>query len=132
MKKTFRYKKQTFRFHRWNRANYSAFMSIGKQITIGRVNTEVADGLLRDQHIKEIFTSEFMNGSSDDDDSSGGDENILTLLEQTILCPTQLTTEACPASCKSSYFVNSNPIFWWPQSIGFFIFKSYEKNQLAL
>lgn len=132
MKKTFRYKKQTFRFHRWNRANYSAFMSIGKQITIGRVNTEVADSLLRDQHIKEIFTSEFMNGSSDDDDSSGGDENILALLEQTLLCSTQTTTEVCPASCSVSYYVNPNPIRWWPQSIGFFIFKSYEKNQFAV
>lgn len=107
MKKHLSYTQNTFRFHRWNHAAYSAFMSLGKQITIGRLNTEIVDGLMRKKHLRKLLLTSFVTtllaelDFSDDD----GDENPIERLQQLLLCPT-LTADVYPALQESILFKN--------------------------
>ena len=82
MKRIYSYTKQTFRFRRWNRAGYSAFMSIGKQVSIGHLHTDVADGLLRDKHLSLNLLPAFLAKSEGDLDSESSSDDGDSLIQQ--------------------------------------------------
>ena len=97
MNKSYICYKPTFRFHRWNHKSYSAFASLGKQITIGRLTTDVTDGLLRDQHIRVLALAPLV--LYDTDDAPPPDiwnDIVLNQLEETIVTESQSST-AYPA-----------------------------------
>lgn len=98
MKQTGLCLKKTFRFHRWNRAAYSSFMSLGKQISIGRLQVAVSDGLIRDQHIKNLTLAPIR--SSVCEDSSGEDDDGLPPILSDLLLTTAIVSqdEVHPAS----------------------------------
>ncbi|MBO4777647.1 MAG: hypothetical protein J5588_04060 [Bacteroidales bacterium] len=128
MKKHLSYTQNTFRFHRWNHAAYSAFMSLGKQITIGRLNTEIVDGLMRNKHLRKLLLTSFVTtllaelDFSDDD----GDENPIERLQQLLLCPT-LTADVYPALQESILFKNIS-YFLHNEENRIFILCYYEEN----
>ncbi|MBR4690142.1 MAG: hypothetical protein IKO90_06730 [Bacteroidales bacterium] len=124
MKKVFSYSVRTFRFKRWNRKGYSAFMSFGKQISIGRLHAEVANGLLRNKHLRcLLLTNEIskffsLNLESDDDSDGGGLPDLLERLLENIVKPAGVY----PAGNILFSELTVNPIFFIMKSIGFFIF----------
>jgi len=128
VKKTHTYNKNTFRFHRWNHAAYSAFMSLGKQITIGRLNTEIVDGLMRNKHLRKLLLTSFITtllaelDFSDED----GDESPIERLQQLLLCPT-LTADVYPALQESILFKNIS-YFLHNEENRIFILCYYEEN----
>ena len=128
VKKTHTYNKNTFRFHRWNHAAYSAFMSLGKQITIGRLNTKVVDGLMRNKHLRKLLLTSFITtqrAESDfsDDDS---DESPIEQLQQLFIAST-ITADVYPAS-QESFLCNNISYFLHNEGNRIFIFYYYEKN----
>lgn len=101
MKHIYKYQKKSFCFRRWNRAGYSAFMSIGKQITIGHVASIISDGLLRDAHLRSLILAPIL--SSDEDDESPNediDDGLTNLFEQVVVCPVS-QVEVVPARCRN-------------------------------
>ena len=124
VKKVFSYSVRTFRFKRWNRKGYSAFMSFGKQISIGRLHAEVADGLLRSKHLRcLLLTNELskffsLNFESDDDSDDGGLADLLERLLENTVKPAGVY----PAGNILFNVLMVNPIFFITKSIGFFIF----------
>jgi hypothetical protein len=128
MKKHLSYTQNTFRFHRWNHAAYSAFMSLGKQITIGRLNTEIVDGLMRNKHLRKLLLTSFVTTQLAELDFSDGDgdENPIERLQQLLLCPT-LTTDVYPALQESILFKNIS-YFLHNEENRIFILCYYEEN----
>ena len=101
-------------------------MSLGKQITIGRLNTEIVDGLMRNKHLRKLLLTSFITtllaelDFSDDDD----DESPIERLQQLLLCPT-LTADVYPALQESILFKN---IFYFLHNEENRIFICYKKN----
>lgn len=126
MKQTGLCLKKTFRFHRWNRAAYSSFMSLGKQISIGRLQVAVSDGLIRDQHIKNLTLAPIR--SSVCEDTSGDDDDGLPPMLSDLLHTTTLVSqdEVHPAS-SSVCNLCCCPIVA-RAAVGFFMYYRYEKN----
>lgn len=125
MKKLLSYTVRTFRFKRWNRAGYSAFMSFGKQISIGRLRVDVADGLLRDKHLRRLLLTDVFSAyytlysDSDDDSDDGGVAEQLECLLVNAVVP----ADESPATERTLlYVIWVNPIFFIMKLIGFFNF----------
>jgi|GEM_PF-4649437 len=58
--------KNTLRFRRWSRKSYAGFLTIGRQVTIGRLKGIVADTLLPKQGNLKIALRTFSFSFSDD------------------------------------------------------------------
>lgn len=101
--------KTTFRFHRWTNASYSAFASLGKQITIGRLKTDVTDGLLRDEHIRvlvlDIFTQNYDDEIPPPDTCN---DVVLKVLEETIVTHNQRATAQPAFAYNYTYFTTQS------------------------
>ena len=104
--------KPTFRFHRWNHKSYSAFASLGKQITIGRLTTDVTDGLLRDQHIRVLALTPLV--LDDTDEAPPPDicnDILLNVLEETLVTVSQRSTAHPAITYYYIYFIRFSIFF---------------------
>lgn len=129
MKKILSYQKKTFRFKRWNRAGYSAFMSLGKQISIAHVHTEIADALLRDKHLRRVLLPSFgkdLCAESDEQEKTDDDVPLDLLETLQLVCPVTKSI-LYPASRQQTYLFIQNPIFLHAKSIGFLISHQMKK-----
>ncbi|MCQ2960564.1 MAG: hypothetical protein MJ198_10335 [Bacteroidales bacterium] len=133
MKRISRYTKRTVWFRHWNRAGYSAFMSLGKQIAISSLHCDVADALLRDKHLRRMLLTESLIQTSESEEFADEDSkelSITDLLAQTAtLYIVTSKSEVLPES-NYLYFLTINPIHFFMKQIGFFICMYYEKNLL--
>ena len=108
-------------------------MSFGKQISIGRLHTEVANGLLRNKHLRcLLLTNEIskffsLNLESDDDSDGGGLPDLLERLLENIVKPAGVY----PAGNILLSVLTVNPIFFIMKPIGFLFLYRYEKNQFV-
>ncbi len=70
-----------YRFRRWSRKNYASFLSLKKEVTIGRVGSAITEKALLKTNAIFSFFSIFYNAISADNDDEMHDEQNL-LLEQ--------------------------------------------------
>lgn len=130
MKRIYSYTKQTFRFRRWNRAGYSAFMSIGKQVSIGHLHTDVADGLLRDKHLSLNLLPAFLAKSEGDLDSESSSDDGDSLIQQQdalLTCLSLSQNTVLPASCNLRNGNCLQPIFSSAEGIGFLFYNTMKR-----
>lgn len=130
MKRIYSYTKQTFRFRRWNRAGYSAFMSIGKQVSIGHLHTDVADGLLRDKHLSLNLLPAFLAKSEGDLDSESSSDDGDSLIQQQdalLTCLSLSQNTVLPASCILRNGNCLQPIFSSAEGIGFLFYNTMKR-----
>ena len=97
-------------------------MSLGKQITIGRLRIAVADGLLRNKHLRRLLLTDAFSAYytlySDSDDDSDVAEQLECLLVNAVV-----PADVYPATERTLlYVIWVNPIFFIMKLIGFFNF----------
>ena len=130
MKRIYSYTKQTFRFRRWNRAGYSAFMSIGKQVSIGHLHTDVADGLLRDKHLSLNLLPAFLvksEGDLDSESSSDDGDSLIQQQDALLTCLSLSQNTVLPASCILRNGNCLQPIFSSAEGIGFLFYNTMKR-----
>ena len=110
-------------------------MSIGKQVSIGRLHTDVANGLLRDKHLSLNLLPSFLaksEGNIDSESSNDDGDSLLQQQEVLLTCLSINQNTVLPASSNLRNRKCFQPIFSTMEGIGFLFNNTMKKVGLFL
>lgn len=111
--------KFSLRFKHWSRKSYAAFKSIGRQVTIGRLKTVVADTLLgKQKNILSIFVTAWANNNEAQEHEWDNPPDEELLLELSCV-PVLQNTKTYGGFVKPHYIIT---IYLWLKA---FVYKAF-------
>ncbi len=90
------------RFKRWSRVSYAAFMSIGREVTIGRLSVDIANSSTSKSMEGKLFNS----SREEESESRKGSDTDEQRIEEQHLSMVLVVCDSAPVQCSSIY-INS-------------------------
>ena len=115
----------SLRFRQWSRKSYAAFKSIGRQVTIGRLKSVVADTLLgKQKNIISIFITAWKNDNKAQENEWDAPPDEELLLEL-FYAPALQNTKIYCGFTKPYYIIN---IYLWLKVFVYKVFSFFYFN----